>query len=141
MQGAKILMCETFLELFARMQEFPFVVEVNLICGKRRSLLSQIGSSNNRITLRHKFLISIDQIAYLKSNVIVHREDSAPVSLLQKITILPLVVIKHLHIQETRRTHKRKTRYMQLCISQRRHNSWSQCMDNTSGTITKVTYH
>ena len=81
-----------------------FVVEVNPLCGQRRSLLAQIESSNNRITLRRKFLIEIDKIAknaYLKSNAVVCREDSSPVSLLRHITILLLVTIKHLHIQET----------------------------------------
>ena len=81
-----------------------FVVEVNPLCRQRRSLLAQIGSSNNRITLRRKFLIAIDQIArkaYLKSNAVVHGEDSALVPLPRQITILPLGVIEHLHIQET----------------------------------------
>ena len=66
-------------------QQKRSVVEVNPLCGHRRSLLAQIGSSNNRITLRCKFLIAIDQIAkkaYLKSNVVVHREDNASVPLL-----------------------------------------------------------
>ena len=104
------------------------VVEVNPLCGQRRSLLAQIGSSNNCIMLRCKFLIAIDQIAkkaYHNSNAVVRREDRAHVSLLWQITILSLVAIKHLHIQETWRTHKHKTQYMQLCISHRRHNSWS----------------
>ena len=62
----------------------PTVVEVNPLCGQRRSLLAQIGSSNNCITLRRRFLITINQLAkkaYLKSNVVVRREDGAPVSL------------------------------------------------------------
>ena len=65
-----------------------FVDKVNPLCGQRRPLLAQIGSSNNRITLRCKFLITINQLAkkaYLKSNTIVRREDGAPVSLLQQI--------------------------------------------------------
>ena len=42
--------------------------------------------------------------AYLKSNTVVYREDGAPVSLLQQITILLLAAIEHLHTQETRQT-------------------------------------
>ena len=83
------------------------IEEVNPLCGQRRSLLAQIGSSNNRITLRCNFLIAIDQIAkkeYLESNAVVRREDSAPISLLQQITILSLAVIEHLHAQETQQT-------------------------------------
>ena len=97
---------EVFLLVFL-CGHFVVVVEVNPLCGQRRSLLAQIGSSNNRITLRRKFLIAIHQIgkkAYLKSNTVVCREDGALVSLLRQITILSLVAIKHLHIQETQRT-------------------------------------
>ena len=46
----------------------------------------------------------MEKEAYLKSNVVVCREDGAPVSLLQQITILTLTAIKHLHMQETRQT-------------------------------------
>ena len=63
-----------------------FVVEVNPLCGNRQSLIAQIGSSNNRITLRCKFLIAINQMAkkaYLESNAVFCREDSAPVPLLR----------------------------------------------------------
>ena len=78
-----------------------FVVEVNPLCGQRRSLLAQIGSSNNRITLRCKFLIAIDQIsrkAYLKSNVVDRGEHSTPDPLPRQITIFPVDAIEHLHI-------------------------------------------
>ena len=34
------------------------VVEVNPLCGQRRSLLAQIGSSNNQTMLSRKFLIA-----------------------------------------------------------------------------------
>ena len=40
-----------------------FVGEVNPLCGQRRSLLAQIGSSNNQVTLKRKFLIVKDQDA------------------------------------------------------------------------------
>ena len=39
--------------------------------------------------------------AYLESNDVVHREDSALVILIRHITILMLTVIEHLHMQET----------------------------------------
>ena len=84
-----------------------FVVEVNPLCRQRRSLLAQIGSSNNHITLRRMFLITINQLAkkaYLKSNAFVRREDDIPVPLLQQITILSLAMIEHLHTQETQQT-------------------------------------
>ena len=81
-----------------------YFVEVNPLSRQRQSLLAQIGSSNNRIMLRCKFLIAINQMAkkaYLESNAIFRREDNAPVSLLQQITILLLTAIEHLHTQET----------------------------------------
>ena len=93
--------------------------------------------------LRRKFLIAIDQIArkaYLKSNVVVRREDNVPISLLRQITILPLVAIEHLHAQETQRTHKRKPNICNY-VSVREDTTCNMKHEHLSGTIIEVVYY
>ena len=57
--------------------------------------------------LRCGFLITINQLAnkaYLKSNVVVHKEDDVLIPLLQQIKILSLATIEHLHTQGPQQT-------------------------------------
>ncbi len=71
------------------------VVEVNLLCGQRRPLLAQMGSSNNQITLTHRFLIENQRPmmrAYLDSNASTCRRVVAPIPLLQLVTIPTILV-------------------------------------------------
>ena len=80
-------------------------MEVNPLCGQRRSLLAQIRSRNNHITLRCKSLIAINQMAkkaYLESNAVVCRGDNTPVP------FAPIDHNPHAHRDRTP-AHARKT--------------------------------
>ena len=82
------------------------VVEVNPLCGQRRSLLAQTGSSNNQTMLSRKFLIASKKwimITYLDSNANVRRRDVALVPLSRPVTIPTISVIGRLHMQRVTR--------------------------------------
>ena len=94
--------------LRAQMSSFhsgcPTVVEVNPLCGQRRSLLAQTGSSNNHTMLSRKSLIANTKWmvrTYLDSNASVRRRDVALVPLPWLVTIPTISVIGHLHMQRT----------------------------------------
>ena len=102
-----IFYCNSLLGIIHTQWSRQIVVEVNPLCGQRRSLLAQMGSSNNQTTLTRRVLITNQRPmmrVYLDSNASTCRRVVAPVPLLRLVTIPMILMNGHLHMQRTTQT-------------------------------------